>query len=506
VTTMQIDDDAAFDVVIVGAGIAALTVALSLPATTRIVIVSQSYTSTSSHWAKGGVAAASGGSADILAHADDTIAAGAGLNAPTQVRRLVSEAPEAIAFLISQGVEFEPTLEREAGHQSPRIRHANGDATGLAIMEVLGPRCASAPNITLATGRLIEILVDDAGVCGIIAERQGKGWSVRAPRVVLATGGSTGLWRDHTSPDTNIGTGIIAAYRAGAMLADLEFTQFHPTAIALSGSPLALATEALRGAGAFIVDEDGKRFLFEVDPAGELATRDRVALAMHRHRGPSYLDVRPIGARELAARFPTFLANCRSYGHDPFVNGPVPIRPAAHYSMGGIVAGADGETNVDGLYAVGECANSGVHGANRLASNSLLEGLVFARRIATSLAESPRRLRSSRPLESLALPSRARERSKLCALVDAGLGIERDRATLMAARADLTTLPTIPMDPWDAHALTGVTALVELMLTAATLREGSVGAHTRSDANNEDPKYRIEFVRAQAPRRVGRPQ
>ncbi len=500
---IPVSEETGFDVVIVGAGIGAHSVALSLPSTLRIAMISQDAVQTSSHWAKGGIAAESCLS-EIDAHLEDTLAAGARLNDRDQVHRLVSGAPEAIRFLVELGVVFEPTLEREGGHQSARIWHADGDATGLAVMRVLGARRAASLNITSTTARLVQLVTDGDCVQGALVEQQGSLVLLKARSVVLATGGATGLWSDHTSPDGNIGTGMVAAYRVGATLGDLEFTQFHPTAIALTGSPLPLATEALRGAGAWIVDAEGKRFLFASDPAGELATRDKVSLAMHRHQGMSFLDVEPIGPAALAKRFPSFLEACRRYGHDPFANGPVPIRPAAHYSIGGIVAGPHGETNIQGLYAVGECANSGVHGANRLASNALLEGLVFGRRAAAHIKDRPTLRQRLRYPSTLALSPRAPSRAAISAIVDVGLGVERDHPTLQRSQAALEALVSNEMNPYLASELQSARELVAMTIQAATLRRGTIGSHTRSDAITENPNYRIEFNQSQPPRRVER--
>ncbi|WP_298208403.1 FAD-dependent oxidoreductase [Ferrimicrobium sp.] len=499
--------DLSFDVVVIGAGIAGLSVALSLPPTLRIAIISRSFTVTSSHWAKGGVAAACKHGDEPAEHLRDTIEAGGGLNDPDQVALLVGAAPEAIDFLQRQGVDFEVKPEREAGHSQPRIWHADGDATGGAIMRALSTRQREAPNLTEIEGSLIEILNDDNGVVGIMIAHRGSLVLVRSPRVVLASGGATGLWSDHTSPNSNLGNGIVNAYRVGASVADLEFTQFHPTAIALSTSPLSLATEALRGAGAWIVDDEGKRFLFEADPAGELATRDKVARIMYRHPGQAYLDPRPIGRENLERRFPTFVQDCRQRGHDPVLHGPVPIRPAAHYTIGGVLTGSYGETSVPGLYAIGECASTGVHGANRLASNSLLEGVVFGRRAADHLVDVSRTLHGVYYPGSVDLPTRAPTRASLTHLVDGALGIERNASAISSATERLVNASsTVEMGPCNAWELTLASELISMMLIAARERSGTVGSHTRSDERPEDPNYRLTFVKGSTLRREVRPK
>lgn len=503
VMQIRVTSDDSFDVVIIGAGIAATTVALSLPANLRIAVVAQSRGITSSHWAKGGVAAACQPPDDADQHLADTLQAGGGLSDPVAVDLMVREAPAAIAFLSDQGVAFEKLPGREAGHALPRIWHANGDATGAAIMSALEKKILSKTNLVVLTGSLIEIATSNTGVSGVLIEKDNSVALLRTSKVVLATGGATGLWSYHTSPPTNLGLGIVAAYRTGAIVGDLEFTQFHPTAIALSASPLVLATEALRGAGAWIVDEDGKRFLFDYDPAGELATRDKVSLAISRHTGQAYLDTRPIDECELTAKFPSFVNACREMGFDP-ISTPVPIRPAAHYTMGGIVTGTYGETNIAGLYAVGECANSGVHGANRLASNSLLEGVVFGRRAALHLASASFPDNATAHPSSCSLPTRATSLSRLMHSVDTALGIEREGSTIKTTREALAADETEDMDPFLAHRYVAASELVTMMLEAAESRVGSVGSHTRSDQQPEDTLYRLQFLHGSKAQRVRR--
>lgn len=492
--SVPIINDESFDVVILGAGIAGLAVALSLPTQLRTAIIAQNTTATSSHWAKGGVAAASRTPDSPARHLSDTLQAGGGLNDRIAVELMVSEAPDAIEFLRSLGVTFEETPEREAGHSYPRIWHADGDATGAAIMSVLGQTTHSRPNLTTLTGSLIRILTNEHGVGGVLIAHDKATTLLRTSKVVVATGGYTGLWSSHTSPATNLGIGMVEAYRAGALIADLEFTQFHPTAISLPTSPLLLATEALRGAGAWIIDDHGKRFIYEFDPAGELATRDIVSLAIYRHRQQAYLDVRPIGDRELINRFPSFVAACHQNGLDP-LSQPIPIRPAAHYSMGGIVTNTYGETSVEGLYAVGECANTGVHGGNRLASNSLLEGVVFGRRAGLQLSSIQYHKDRTPYPNSFDLPTRAPRLDRLVSIVDTALGIERSGSSITTALESLTSeSATEEMDPLLAHRNTAASLLVTLMLKAALGRTGSVGAHTRSDDCPEDANYRQQFL------------
>ena len=341
-----------YDVGIVGAGVAGLTAALTAAdAGGSVLVVAKGAVDSSNSWAaQGGVAAAVGADDDPSLHAVDTLTAGRGLCRESAVELLTREAPRRIAALVALGVEFDDGLSREGGHSRSRVVHAGGAETGRRIAEVLAARVREHPRIAVADGERIESLS-----------------SIDARSVVLATGGYAALWERTTNPRGAVGEGLLLARAAGAALADLEFVQFHPTALLDDGF---LLSEALRGAGATLLDDEGERF------TDELAPRDVVARAIAARHGAN-LDLRAI-ERD---RYPSLMATLERAGYDP-AGEPIPVSPAAHYAIGGIVTDLDGRTTVPGLYAAGECACTGVHGANRLASNSLLECLVFGRRAA----------------------------------------------------------------------------------------------------------------------------
>jgi L-aspartate oxidase len=352
------------DVVVVGAGVAGLSAALAAAdaGASVHVLAKASHTSSNSYAAQGGVAAAVGPDDDPVLHADDTLAAGRGVCRPSAVRLLAEEAPARIAELRRLGVRFDDGLGREGGHSRDRVVHAGGADTGRHVADVLTTSARQHPGIRLAEGERVRTL-----------------GSLRGSAVVLATGGYAALWARTTNPHGAIGDGLLLAHAAGAALADLELVQFHPTALRDdNGHDGFLLSEALRGAGATLLDDGGERFV------DELAPRDVVARAVAARAG-ARLDLRPV-ERD---RYPTLMATLEEAGYDP-ADEPVPVSPAAHYAIGGIVTDLDARTSVAGLYAAGECACTGVHGANRLASNSLLECLVFGRRAGLAALEGRR--------------------------------------------------------------------------------------------------------------------
>ncbi|HEY2072385.1 MAG TPA: FAD-dependent oxidoreductase [Gaiellaceae bacterium] len=415
------------DIAIVGAGVAGLTAALTAADNgAAVLVVAKGAVDSSNSWAaQGGVAAAVGPDDDPSLHAADTLAAGRGLCRETAVELLTREAPERIAELVSLGVRFDDGLGREGGHSRSRVVHAGGAETGKRIAEVLAARVREHPGIRIAEER-----VDTVG-------------SLPARSVVLATGGYAALWGRTTNPRGAIGEGLLLAHAAGAALADLEMVQFHPTALLDDGF---LLSEALRGAGATLLDDDGERF------TDELAPRDVVARAIAARDGAS-LDLRAI-ERD---RYPSLMATLERAGYDPAAE-PIPVSPAAHYAIGGIVTDLDGRTTVDGLYAAGECACTGVHGANRLASNSLLECLVFGRRAALAALDGP-----AFGADASELPQRA----------DAGPELWRD-AGLIRGADGLGRL----LDSGDP--------LVRLIARSALARTESRGVHFREDFPAED--------------------
>ncbi|MFP4254786.1 MAG: L-aspartate oxidase [Halothece sp.] len=382
-----------FDIIIVGAGAAGLYTALCLPENLQVAIVSKDDLKIgASDWAQGGIAAAIAPGDSPENHYQDTLKAGAGLCIPEAVQFLVENASASIKTLVELGVKFdrqgeELAMTLEAAHSHPRVLHA-ADTTGRAIVNTLTEKVLSRENITVipqACVLQLEINSATQHCQGVRLLHNCKIESVKAPVVILATGGGGQVFAQTTNPTVSTGDGVALAWRVGALLRDVEFFQFHPTALTKSGAPRFLISEAVRGEGAHLVDETGYRFAFEYHPNGELAPRDVVSRAIYHHlhkttanpaHGKVYLDLRPIPAERIAYRFPNIIKVCQSHGIDVF-SQPIPVSPAAHYWMGGIAVDVHSATSILGLYAVGETANTGVHGANRLASNSLLECLVF---------------------------------------------------------------------------------------------------------------------------------
>ncbi len=479
-------------VVVVGSGIAGLTAALHAhEAGCRVTIVTKgALVDTNTRWAQGGIAAVTAPGDTVASHAADTLTAGAGLNDPDAVDVLVGEGPARIAELVARGVAFDRNADGdfsrglEAAHAVARVLHAGGDATGAAIQAALGDAVGAAGIPVREHALLRDLVVDRGRVSGVdLAD----GERLAADAVILATGGAGQLYAHTTNPLGATGDGIAAAIRAGAAVADLEFVQFHPTALAV-GSPF-LVSEAVRGEGAVLIDDTGRRFAFDAHPDGELAPRDVVARANARAMAaqdghPVRLDATSLGGERLSQRFPTIDAAVRERGLD-WGRDPIPVTPAAHYLMGGVVTDLDGRTTVPGLYAVGETARTGVHGANRLASNSLLEGAVFGARAGDAVARdrawpvSPTPPARTSPV-AVDPDAPAFSRAALQRLMwdDAGLvrdaaGLDRAASTLAAWRA-AGRLPSIEDD--------NLLLVAAHVVDAARARTNSVGAHHRSDA------------------------
>lgn len=518
---------AADDVIVVGTGMAGLIAALSLaPRPVTLITKTAALESGSSLWAKGGIAAAVGPGDTPEAHAEDTLSAGAGLSDRRRALALTREGADSLRMLIHEGVPFDRALDgtlelaREAAHGRPRIVHAGGDATGRVVMSALIERARRTPSIRILRSTFAhDVLVQDGAVRGLLVFEHDTGWSCRhSSHVVLATGGIGMAWWHTTNPAESTGDGLAIAARAGAELTDLEFMQFHPTALAVDadagGASLPLLTEALRGAGALLVDDAGERFMTAVHPAAELAPRDVVARAIEQKiqaGGRVYLDMRPVVAGGLDAEFPEALNACRDAGLDP-AQQPLPVVPAAHYHMGGIRVDDDGRSSLDGLWACGEVANTGVHGANRLASNSLLEAVVYARRVAAGIRrthaqrdEHPLPIQdaplapvagSGPELDKIIAATRSTV-SKHVGIVRSGPGLQRalrrlgtlDRKLHKIASAEVRDAAS-EFDrilKWsEARNLLVVARLVAL---AALDREESRGAHYREDFPDPLPEW-----------------
>jgi L-aspartate oxidase len=476
---------------ILGAGIAGLFTALKLAPMPSIVLAgTRPGMSGSSAWAQGGIAAAMGEGDSWESHAHDTAVAGAGLCDPAIVDLVAREAPDRIRDLIALGAPFDRkadgslALGREAAHARPRIVHVKGDGAGAAISATLAARAGEADGIALMEGfHAIELAMEDGRVTGIFA-RAGLGSDARlvlfrARAVVLATGGLSALYAVTTNPPEARGEGLGMAARAGALVADPEFVQFHPTALAVGRDPAPLATEALRGEGAVLIDSSGERFMIAAHPDAELAPRDVVARAIHTQIAAGrnvFLDCREAIGAEFPRRFPTVHAACVAAGIDPATQ-PIPVAPAAHYHMGGIASDARGRSSLPGLWVVGECAATGLHGANRLASNSLLEGLVFGARVGEDirgmLAPGPARGAPPAPLRFASPPAPHVLRNAMTRSV----GLERDADGLRSALATIARLERASDEP----ALQNMIAAAKLVSAAALARRESRGAHWRTD-------------------------
>jgi L-aspartate oxidase len=388
------------DFVVIGSGIAGLRAAISLADEGRVLILTKADPRESNTgYAQGGIAAAIGSDDSPELHAQDTVAAGDGLCVPAAVDVLVREGPRYVKELIEWGAAFDrdeagaPALGREAAHSVRRVLHAR-DATGREIGRVLWHKVSAHPHVTVFDDALAMSLMVKGGICRGVTflDRDGTLRDAEAARTLMATGGAGQVYRETTNPAIATGDGMAMAFEAGARMADLEFVQFHPTVLNVRDAPRFLLSEALRGEGARLVNDAGERFMQRYEPAGDLASRDLVARAIvkeaDRTGEPIYLSLRHLDADFVRRRFPTITHACREAGFD-LATDRIPVSPAAHYVMGGVQTDLDGRTSVEGLFAAGEAAWTGVHGANRLASNSLLEGLVFGARAAAAMASAP---------------------------------------------------------------------------------------------------------------------
>jgi L-aspartate oxidase len=525
------------DFLIIGSGIAGLRAAIGLAASGRVAILTKAEPSEgNTGYAQGGIAAALGDDDSPALHASDTMRAGDGLCDDGAVRVLVEHGVVYVRELLEWGARFDrgpdgrPALGREAAHSVRRVLHA-GDATGREIGRVLHERVRALGSVTTINHALVtDLLVDDRRVCGArYLDQRGRLREMRARATLLATGGAGQVFRETTNPSVATGDGVALGFRAGARVADLEFVQFHPTALNLAGAARFLISEALRGEGARLVNGQGEPFMTRYHADGDLAPRDVVARSIvrevERTGGSVFLTLGHLDAAYISMRFPTIVATCRRVGLDP-ARDPIPVGPAAHYMMGGVESDLWGRTSLPGLFAAGEAACTGVHGANRLASNSLLEGLVFGARAAAAMPEPPRpaeeradrrRMRTpSTPLASsppqlgtASAPGpmsvgEIRELMWQCA----GLFRTREGLARAVARLDLACVlereerarAADSLEDGEHHRRVNLLTVARLIAGAALRREESRGAHYREDFPVRDDKnWRFHAVDLQEP-------
>ena len=492
------------DVIVIGSGIAGLTAALSArDKGLSVLLLTKDVLSTgSTSWAQGGIAAALGPGDSPDQHFQDTLEAGAGLCDQESVRILVQEGPAAVKRLINLGATFDldssgnVALTREGGHRRDRIAHAGGDATGAEISRALVAKVLADPKVRIFEHALVLDLLKDKNerVCGVTLHVMGKGkidgvGAALARAVVLATGGLGAVFQQTTNPLVATGDGVALALRAGATVADLEFVQFHPTVLWVgpdSRGSQPLISEAVRGEGAILRNINGEAFMSTIHPMKDLAPRDVVAHAVHEEIIKSgkpyvYLDGTKLGENIWLQRFPNILSSCRKIGIDPLVD-LIPVVPAAHYASGGVVSDMTGKTDIPGLFAVGECANTGVHGANRLASNSLLEGLVVAERVANHLTDLPKQ--SEPVIENT--PTNlidGKVRKDITETTTTGAGAVRNATGLNKTIDKLSELAkkTTKLSSTQSWEATNLLTVSSFLSNAALRREESRGSHWRSD-------------------------
>jgi|SRR5579883_141161 len=495
------------DVLVIGAGIAGMRAALEVPPDLSVLVVTKDrVTESNSSYAQGGIAGVRSPEDTFENHVEDTLIAGDGLCDRDVVDMVIREAPQQIDKLIEIGTHFDEedghlALTREGGHSHRRIVHALGDSTGFEVMRAIIAHARTQPNIRIWDDTFtIDLLTHDEVCCGAIVARNGMGkFLIWAKQVILASGGCGMVYRETTNPPVATGDGMAVAYRAGAELRDMEFMQFHPTVLYVAGSARYLITEAVRGEGAYLRDINGERFMPAADPRAELAPRDVVARAifrtMEKTQHPNvYLDLSHLDPAMVLNRFPGINRVCKSFGLD-ITKDRVPVRPGAHYMIGGVTVDMQGRTTVSGLWAAGEVTSSGLHGANRLASNSLIEGLVYGtlcgRGVAEAIRERPQDM-TALPLRSVIPPAEPDARldiadltASLRSLMVRKMGIVRDRGRLLEAKEDLRFWCRYALsrefDGKPGWELQNMLTIARLMVAGALAREESRGTHFRSD-------------------------
>ena len=504
------------DVLVVGGGLAGLRAAAAIkPDQSVLVVTKGAWRESNSNYAQGGIAGVMSLDNDSFAdHIEDTIVAGGSLCDRKVVELVVRGAPRGIDELIAWGTQFDHnddgnlSLGREGGHQQRRILHAQGDATGREIMRAVAEHVRGLDNVIMWHDTFtLDLLVDDGRCQGAVIWQPDRGkMFVWAKQTILCTGGTGQIYRDSTNPAVATGDGHAMAHRAGVELRDMEFVQFHPTVLYIAGSSRSLITEAMRGEGAHLIDHDGHRFMPDFDERAELAPRDVVAQAivthMERTRRPNvFLDSRHLDAEHVRKRFPGIAHVCSEFDID-IATDPIPVRPGAHYMLGGVTVDQDGHTSLDGLFAAGEATSSGLHGANRLASNSLLEAIVYGQR--AGIAASHAAVAMDDRLQAMSIENRVVAdptgeplnlvdiRNSLSSLMWRAVGVRRQPEKMADALNSIEqwchyVLPRQFHDPqgWELQNMLVVSRLV---IVAASQREESRGVHLRSDFPNQDDK------------------
>ncbi|MFM8273508.1 MAG: L-aspartate oxidase, partial [Gemmata sp.] len=509
------------DVLVIGAGIAGLRAALEVPPDLSVFVVTKDrVTESNSSYAQGGIAGVRAPEDTFENHVEDTLVSGDGLCDRALVDMVVREAPLQIEKLIEFGTKFDLengqlALTREGGHSHRRIVHALGDSTGFEMMRATIAYARTRPNVHIWDDTFtIDLLTHDGACRGAVVARNGMGKVlIWAKQVVLASGGCGMVYRETTNPSVATGDGMAAAYRAGAELRDMEFMQFHPTVLYVAGSARYLVSEAVRGEGAYLRDVNGLRFMLADDPRHELAPRDVVARAifrtMERTQHPNvYLDLSHLDPEMVLNRFPGINRVCKGFGLD-ITKDRIPVRPGAHYMLGGVTVDAQGRTTVPGLWAAGEVTSSGLHGANRLASNSLIEGLVYGTLCGRGAAEEVRKM----PANMIACPVRANTPpaeddarldladllASLRSLMVRKMGIVRERSRLLEAKEDLRFWCRYALsrefDGKPGWELQNLLTVARLMVAAAIARDESRGTHYRSDhPTRDDTRWGLRHV------------
>jgi L-aspartate oxidase len=509
------------DVLVIGAGIAGLRAALEVPSDLSVLVVTKDrVTESNSSYAQGGIAGVRSPEDTFENHVEDTLIAGDGLCDRDVVELVVREAPEQIEKLIEFGTKFDEengqlALTREGGHSHRRIVHALGDSTGFEMMRATIAYARTRPNIRIWDDTFtIDLLTHEGVCCGAIVARNGMGkFLIWAKQVILASGGCGMIYRETTNPPVATGDGMAAAYRAGAELRDMEFMQFHPTVLYVAGSARYLVSEAVRGEGAYLRDVNGERFMPAADQRAELAPRDVVARAifrtMEKTQHPNvYLDLSHLDPEMVLTRFPGINRVCKSFGLD-ITKDRIPVRPGAHYMVGGVTVDMQGRTTVPGLWAAGEVTSSGLHGANRLASNSLIEGLVYGtlcgRGATEAIRKSPGDM-TALPIRSVIPPAEPDARldvadltASLRSLMVRKMGIVRDRGRLLEAKEDLRFWCRYALsrefDGKPGWELQNLLTVARLMVATALARDESRGTHYRSDfPARDDGRWGLRHV------------